>query len=110
MKPAIAERLAQALESGKYRQGNGYLRQGNAFCCLGVLCNLHAQAHPKIAAAQPGESYMDQIAYVPWEVMKWAGMKSHDGSYPGSTLARDNDGGHDFKQIAKIVRKNQADL
>ena len=31
----------KALRSGKYKQGKHYLRdQDNAFCCLGVLCEL----------------------------------------------------------------------
>ena len=30
----------EALRSGKYEQTQGTLRDGDAFCCLGVLCDL----------------------------------------------------------------------
>jgi hypothetical protein len=54
MKPEIKKMWLEALRSGQYKQGGGALRPhgGNEFCCLGVLCNLHAQTHPKIAAQQ----------------------------------------------------------
>lgn len=32
-----------ALRSGKYIQGKGYLKKENKFCCLGVLCDLAAK-------------------------------------------------------------------
>ena len=31
---------AKTLKSGKYKQGQGYLRQNDAYCCLGVLCDV----------------------------------------------------------------------
>lgn len=38
------ERFYRALESGKYKQGRGQLRQGEAFCCLGVACDIAKRA------------------------------------------------------------------
>ena len=32
----------EALRSGKYKQGKGRLRDGDTYCCLGVLCDLVA--------------------------------------------------------------------
>lgn len=29
-----------ALRSGKYKQGRGYLRKGDYYCCLGVFCDV----------------------------------------------------------------------
>lgn len=29
-----------ALRSGEYKQGNGRLRDGDKYCCLGVLCDV----------------------------------------------------------------------
>lgn len=50
MKKKIAKMWADALRSGDYKQGIGRLRnEHNHFCCLGVLCNLHAIHHPNIA-------------------------------------------------------------
>jgi len=30
----------EALRSGKYQQGKNFLREGDRYCCLGVLCEL----------------------------------------------------------------------
>ena len=60
MNPEIKAKWVAALRSGEYKQAKGQLRIGNSFCCLGVLCNLHAQAHwrahtrpSRIVAAPP---------------------------------------------------------
>jgi len=37
--PLVLEWI-KALRSGKYAQGEGYLRAGDAYCCLGVLCEV----------------------------------------------------------------------
>jgi hypothetical protein len=40
MKPEIKARWLAALRSGDYRQSQYRLREGDAYCCLGVLCDL----------------------------------------------------------------------
>jgi hypothetical protein len=40
MKPEIKARWLAALRSGNYRQAKYRLREGNDFCCLGVLCDI----------------------------------------------------------------------
>lgn len=41
MHPEIKQRWVEALRSGRYQQGQNVLRTTeNAFCCLGVLCDL----------------------------------------------------------------------
>ena len=40
MTPELASKWADALESGKYKQCTGLLRQGDQFCCLGVLSEI----------------------------------------------------------------------
>ncbi len=113
MKRTIAKQWVTALRSGQYRQGTGQLRQDDKFCCLGVLCNLHAQAHPGIAAAQKTTGlYMGQLYLLPKEVVKWAGMKSDIGNYtvPNGdyhTLAIDNDHfGKSFNDLASVIEHN----
>lgn len=32
------EKWVAALRSGEYKQGTGYLKNGNCYCCLGVAC------------------------------------------------------------------------
>jgi hypothetical protein len=75
MKPVIKTKFVAALRSGNYQKGTGRLRKGAKFCVMGVLCNLHAKAHPKIAAEQhSADSYMGN-AYRPSDaVCKWAGI------------------------------------
>jgi hypothetical protein len=123
----IALKWAKALESGKYIQGDGALRTNyyddspTEFCCLGVLCNLHAIAHPEIAATQEDENeYLGEQAMLPEEVMLWAGMSSTCGDFNGreipafptaASLIDVNDScDGSFTDIAKIIRKHSAIL
>lgn len=79
MKKEIALRWAAALKSKKYKQGAGRLRSAHDdFCCLGVLCNLHAQDHPGVARKQTNkEEYLGSTTDLPDAVCKWAGTVSH---------------------------------
>ena len=43
MKPEIKQKWINALRSGEYEQGRKSLRDRNKYCCLGVLCDLHAK-------------------------------------------------------------------
>ena len=111
MKSSIAKLWTAALRSGQYKQTGGKLRGEvngvTSFCCLGVLCNLHAQAHPDIAARQPTTNgYMDQSLSLPLEVTRWAGMKSLNGAFAGTTLATKNDQGASFDKIADLIDKH----
>lgn len=113
MKRALARRWAAALESGEYKQGTWQLRKGNKFCCLAVLCNLHAQDHPEIAAKQKLKSaYMGEVVALPAEVCEWAGMKSPIGGIRNDeSLANMNDvQGLTFPEIAKVIRKHWKEL
>ena len=116
MNKEIKQQWIAALTSGKYKQGGGQLRsENNKFCCLGVLCNLHAQAHPEIAAMETfrGE-YLGEAAFLPDAVIEWAGLDSPNGVYTRGayasskdveTLAADNDCGYSFRHIAKIIEE-----
>jgi hypothetical protein len=39
---AFRRKWVAALRSGKYKQGDGFLRSEKGFCCLGVACDLAA--------------------------------------------------------------------
>ena len=130
MDKKIALQWARALESGEYKQAQGSLREGDSFCCLGVLCNLHAQAHPEIAMNEHlPNMYMDHDMDLPSEVVHWAGMYTEEGKFnvqlnrvygetikdqhgdPVHSLVDMNDTlGYDFKKIAKAIRKHYAML
>ena len=108
MKSSIAKLWTAALRSGQYKQTGGRLRGEvsgvTSFCCLGVLCNLHAQAHPDIAARQTSVTgYMGQSLILPNEVMKWAGMTNYLGSFNATTLSNENDQGASFNKIADLI-------
>lgn len=109
MNPEIKAKWVAALRSGEYKQGKDRLRsRDNKFCCLGVLCNLHAQAHPEIAAMQPrADAYMGEEGYYPAAVAEWAGLRhrmltvSIEGN--DSNIASHNDRGATFEQIADAI-------
>jgi hypothetical protein len=113
----IKARWVQALRSGEYKQGQGYLSQGGRFCCLGVLCDLHAKetgtAWERDEAA--GISvYLNTDLMLPLTVMEWAGLKSECPSVNQVTLSRMNDAinedtdgpRHDFNDIAQVIEDN----
>lgn len=113
MKKAIADMWVKALRSGEYKQTMYTLREGNKFCCLGVLCNLHAQTHPEFAAKQEDFSEYGGMEDVPPEiVLNWAGLKSDVGSYSPNELplAHMNDNGDSFFEIADTIEKNWRNL
>lgn len=115
MKQAIAKEWVAALRSGEYKQGTGQLRDlENQFCCLGVLCNLHAKAKPKFAAKQlEQEAYGDESAVLPKIVQNWSGIREPMGEFNNGRvkseycdLAGMNDSGEDFEYIADFIEKN----
>lgn len=128
LKPEIKQLWTTALRSGDYKQGRGALRNdNNEMCCLGVLCNLHAQAHPEIAAAQKDpEVYMGDHVLPPKAVMMWAfdvqdngkidyhvkfredgiderGRYTHQGCT--ALVELNDDAEYSFKQIANVIDK-----
>lgn len=107
MNPEVKAKWIAALRSGEYKQTQGHLRVGDAFCCLGVLCNLHAQAHPEIAAEQTSkDGYMGRDSYLPAEVQVWAGLDTSTGELKGGrSLAVMNDRGSSFKTIADAIEE-----
>ena len=108
MKPEIAKLWVDALRSGDYKQTQSKLRKGNSFCCLGVLCNLHALAHLEIAAHQKlKHEYMGQDQELPDKVRIWAGLQGSIGEIEGQlSLAEKNDGGCGFREIADLIEKH----
>jgi len=111
MNPKIKALWVAALRSGDYKQATQELRRGNAFCCLGVLCNLHAIAHPKIAILETSRAqYLGNNSILHDSVMAWAGLTWDIGDeviIDGSSraLAGHNDIGKTFKQIAAAIEE-----
>jgi len=114
MNKEIKAAWVAALRSGSYSRGTGYLRQRNdkgrlQYCCLGVLCNLGAQAKNKWYEDSDLFYYDDNESELPANVAKTAGI-SQDAE---SILIDMNDGSGDyagkscgFKKIAAWIDKN----
>lgn len=100
MNKKIKAQWIAALKSGEYKQGKNKLRtKVGSFCCLGVLCNLHAQAHPEIAARQT--KMKDTL---PDEVVKWASLEKNNPLIGKNSATTCNDVlGYNFTKIANLI-------
>lgn len=123
MNPKVKEKWVAALRSTAYKQGRFQLRNDkNEFCCLGVLCNLHAQEHPEIAMKNHDPlKYDGEALYLSKRVCDWAGMKVDEmkhGFYMHKnpplhwkrqlhwSFITANDDGVPFRVIADYIEKN----
>lgn len=107
MNPEIKALWLAALRSGEYQQAEGMLRSDVGFCCLGVLCDLHAKAG---LGAWDELSYENTVDLLPDIVAKWAEL----GNSPcinDALLVDLNDGvnGYEqrtFVQIADLIEEH----
>src|SRR5687768_10512840 len=82
----------QALESGKFKQGQGFLRDNrDGFCCLGVLCSVAGYeahrpfdpdgAHQFFAPGTYAPGLWSSTSYLPSSLAKEAGLRSSLGHF-----------------------------
>ena len=98
----LRDELIEALESGTYKQAQGRLRRGDAFCCLGVACNIH---DPSLWNA--AETYSLNTYCLTIRVREDYGFYDSDGAPEfddGPSLVLLNDDGKTFPQIAAELR------
>lgn len=107
MKKRIAKKWAAALRSGKYQQGVGGLKSGDAYCCLGVLCDLYAK-EKKVRGFSKRGAFRGSVAVLPPVVQRWAGLRSSHGRLPSPalSLSEANDLRVPFEQIARMIEEN----
>ena len=119
MDKKIKKKWVAALRSGKYRRGTGHLcaydktSKKNKYCCLGVLCDIHAKAtgNEFVKDSSRIREYLDESDFLPLEVQEWANLKANGGSLKkkvkGHTnLVSLNDSGDaNFKEIADAIEK-----
>lgn len=119
LKKKIKDRWVKALRSGEYSQGKNVLRDHeDNFCCLGVLCNLHAESHPETAKNAGGKNWQDATTYhgnaalPPPLVWDWAVKKGDPtinlpqfGESLEYHLAGFNDAHRSFKWIASYIER-----
>lgn len=112
MNKEIAMKWAEALESGKYKQGMYSLKtSSNYFCCLGVLCDISGLGKwDDTNAFRTDNESASKV--LPKNVKNWAGMSFKNGDYKGQSgffcsLSRYNDGNPQttFTEIASFIRK-----
>lgn len=120
MNKEVKAKWLKALRSGKYKQGDSYLRRKDGtYCCLGVLCDIYKK--------ETGEGHWDGSRFnvgsygnseiPPSKVAEWAGLEDSNpkvsvpkkGSF-GLTFLNDGDEDekikkHSFKEIANIIEK-----
>lgn len=132
MNKNIAKKWVKALRSGKYKQGDGYLKitdcsGDSCHCCLGVLCELYNEEQKRskkkqirvhevewdgISVIRFGQGKNDRgVTVLPKNVQDWAGMKTESGTAEGfplwaTDLAELNDSGADFDSIATTIENN----
>jgi hypothetical protein len=110
----VKEKWVSALLSGDYKQGEGYLRDEDKFCCLGVLCDLAVKdgvIDPPFKATSGIYLYDgENSAFLPEKVSQWAGLDS-DNPIPNvprvedqNSLSGYNDDGIPFNEIAQIIK------
>ncbi len=114
MNPEVKQKWIAALRSNKYPQGKTALKSNGEFCCLGVLCDLHAQEtgaeweHEILEEEGHKEMgyYLGSRDYCPPKVVKWAGLQDSDPKIKSKVdprLSFLNDNGATFEEIADLI-------
>lgn len=110
MDKRIKARWLKALRSGKYKQTTGMLKRIEdngqpTFCCLGVLCDLHART--KQGKSWEGDTTYDgSTLTLPESVVAWAKLPDQSPDLEGSELTEMNDSmEYSFKRIATLIEK-----
>ena len=116
MDKKVKKLWVDALRSGEYKQAESVLcnKEEDKFCCLGVLCDLHAKTMKKKGFDKYGK-YLKQSELLPKTVKNWAGFVGNEAEEYGdndydinvrnTTLSQLNDDGKTFEQIADAIEK-----
>lgn len=102
--PEFQRHWVAALRSGEYEQGNGWLRIGNKFCCLGVACDISDEGvwltdKPSINDFVYASNFEEQFTFLPASVTKRAGLPLE----LQERLVDMNDAGWTFNEIADAI-------
>jgi hypothetical protein len=106
MNPEIKEKWVTALRSGEYKQGQDRLKKGDQFCCLGVLCDLHAKETGRSWAPLKncaGDEYLRAYTIPPFTVCKWA---DYNPAYNDKITTLNDIEKADFNKIADFIEEN----
>lgn len=104
----------EALRSGEYKQGQGYLRShDDHYCCLGVLCDLAgANWRPTDYVGTPVfEAEIGCFSHAPHFVRHHVGLRDSLGEmFCRDALSSLNDRGASFSEIADLIESNPPGL
>lgn len=106
MNTEIKQKWLTALRSGEYKQGRGNLHYKDEYCCLGVLCDLHAKETNSEWTNHDDYpyKYFYSTQLLPQQVCEWSGIDI------SLTVERDliclNDSaGKSFNEIADFIEE-----
>lgn len=103
----VRKRWVEALRSGEYQQGHGRLRRGDTYCCLGVLCDLHAKEHRqewRLFGGHPDVYMYDSEQGKPSEsIWHWAGLNAF---IAGQLIRLNDDEEATFDEIADAIESH----
>lgn len=115
MNQEVKTKWLDALRSGKYEQGQSFLRVDDTFCCLGVLCDIYLK-EKNLNWIQVNVDD-DPILYscmrftedevLPEEVMKWVSLDTPDPriTSKNAQVSELNDDSYSFNEIADLIEK-----
>lgn len=110
MQEEMKQKWINALRSGNYKQTYGRLKHNDAFCCLGVLCDISQlsswEKEEPLFGIGIRERYIvdHEQAYTKLpSIMKFSyGISDLDEIH----LIKMNDSGRSFEEIAKYIENN----
>lgn len=111
-----AKAWVKALRSGEYQQAQATLREGDAYCCLGVACELYRQTVGKGEwgeKTKKGTAFLGTLGHLTPPVQDWLGLSDGYGSYGSDrthSLTERNDAGATFSEIAEIIESEPVGL
>ena len=108
MNPEIKKRWLEALP--KYQKGKMYLKSGDRFCALGVLCDLYSKEFgcpwEKTVESRRGvkvNTFMGWESVITGPLIKWAGFS---GNFSQSDITSLNDNSDTFEPVIKYIEEN----
>lgn len=106
---AARKKWVKALRSGKFKQTEGALYNGKAYCCLGVACRLDARENGKKFILCNYDNY-DKV--LPPSMTKKLDIGSYgelkksikiEGREYSALTGLNDEAGYSFKQIADVI-------
>lgn len=115
MDPAIKALWLKALRSKEFPQTTRALKDEVGYCCLGVLCELHARETGTewVWTSSNLYAYGQNTSTLPDSVILWSGVQDQNPDVTNGCLAQLNDGdernsikAHTFTEIADIIERD----